>query len=351
MKDWINQRKIRKLFLQAAKIAVGSSLGMCIAEKMNLQFATSVGTITLLTLVMTKWDTVRLSVYRILSFGISVLLAGVLFQTIRSEWVAYGAYIFLVFLICTFLDWKAVISVNAVIGTHFLVERDFSYAFIRNEFLLVLTGITIALVLNLFHGNRSHQDHIIKNMRQTEQDLQMILGELAAYLDDQRMQRDVWADLRLLEEQLHHRIAESYEYQDNTFSAHPEYYINYFEMRMGQCQVLHSLHSEMRKIRKIPKQAKIVSQYIVYLIAYVTEINVPTEQMKALDEIFKHMENEPLPTSREEFENRALLYHVLMDLEEFLILKKRFVESLDEKQRAIYWNKKIKKGVDNCRTR
>ena len=44
MKDLINQRKIRKLFLQAAKIAVGSSLGMCIAEKMNLQFATSVGT-------------------------------------------------------------------------------------------------------------------------------------------------------------------------------------------------------------------------------------------------------------------------------------------------------------------
>lgn len=340
MKDWINQRKIRKLFLQAAKIAVGSSLGMCIAEKMNLQFATSVGTITLLTLVMTKWDTIRLSVYRILSFGISVLLAGILFQTIQSEWVAYGAYIFLVFLICTFLDWKAVISVNAVIGTHFLVERDFSYAFIRNEFFLVLTGITIALLLNLFHGNRSHQNHIIQNMRKSERELQTILGELAAYLDELKQQRDVWAGLRLLEEQLHHWIAEAYEYQENTFSSHPEYYIDYFEMRSGQCQVLHSLHSEMRKIRKLPKQAKIVSQYIRYLIAYVTEINIPTEQMKALDEIFQHMEKEPLPKSREEFESRALLYHVLMDLEEFLVLKKRFVESLDEKQKAIYWGGK-----------
>ena len=70
----------------------------------------------------------------------------------------------------------------------------------------------------------------------------------------------------------------------------------------------------------------------------VTEINIPIEQMKALDEIFKHMENEPLPKSREEFENRAMLYHVLMDLEEFLILKKRFAESLDEKQKKIYWS-------------
>ena len=336
----MNKIKAKKILLQAIKIAIGSSLGMYIAEMMNLQFATSVGTITLLTIVMTKWDTVRLSFYRILSFGISVILAGILFQTIRSEWVAYGAYIFLIFVICTFLDWKAVISVNAVIGTHFLVERDFSYAFIRNEFFLVLTGITIALVLNLFHGNRSHQNYIIQNMRKSEQDLQMILGELAAYLDDQKLQRDVWADLRLLEEQLHHWIAEAYEYQENTFSAHPEYYINYFEMRSGQCQVLHSLHSEMRKIRKIPKQAEIVSQYIRNLIAYVTEMNIPTEQMKALDEIFRHMENEPLPKSREEFENRALLYHVLMDLEEFLILKKRFAESLDEKQKAIYWGNK-----------
>ena len=77
------------MFLQAAKIAVGSSLGMCIAEKMNLQFATSVGTITLLTLVMTTWDTVRLSVYRILSFGISVLLAGILSKLKQNTPILY----------------------------------------------------------------------------------------------------------------------------------------------------------------------------------------------------------------------------------------------------------------------
>lgn len=39
------------------------------------------------------------------------------------------------------------------------------------------------------------------------------------------------------------------------------------------------------------------------------------------------MKKEPLPVTREEFESRALLYHILMDLEEFLIEKKRFVTS------------------------
>lgn len=39
----------------------------------------------------------------------------------------------------------------------------------------------------------------------------------------------------------------------------------------------------------------------------------------------------------DDFESRAKLYHILMDLEEFLIFNRRFVEGLDERQRRIYW--------------
>ena len=75
----------------------------------------------------------------------------------------------------------------------------------------------------------------------------------------------------------------------------------------------------------IPAQAKVVVEYIRYLNQYVTELNDPIPQLKFLEEIFQRMKQEPLPVSREEFENRAVLYHILMDLEEFLIFKKRFV--------------------------
>lgn len=329
--------KYKKALMQAIKIAVGSSLTIFLAEKFQLQFATSAGTITLLTIVTTKWETVRLSLYRILSFGISVVLAGILFQAIHLEWVAFGVYIFLVVIICNVMDWNAAISVNAVIGTHFLTEKNFTYEFIRNEFFLVVIGITVAIVLNLFHGNRSQENKIIQNIRAVESSLQMILGELAAYLDNRNMQRDVWQDIRLLKENLHQYTAMAYEYQENTFHSHPGYYISYFEMRLSQCNVLHNLHSEMKKIRKIPEQAKVVSQYILYLADYVTESNIPMEQLEKLSSIFERMEHEPLPKSREEFISRAMLYHILMDLEDFLILKKRFTDSLDEKKKKIYW--------------
>lgn len=329
--------KYKKAFLQAVKIAVGSSFAVFLAETFQLQFAVSAGTVTLLTIVTTKWETIRLSLYRILSFGISVVLAGILFQVVHSEWVGFGLYLFLIVSICDFMDWKAAISVNAVIGTHFLTEKDFSYEFIGNEFFLVVTGITVAIVLNLFHGNNNQKTQIILHMREVENRMGMILGELSVYLNNGDMQRDVWEDIRLLEENLHHFVTMAYEYQENTFYSHSKYYINYFELRLNQCMVLHNLHSEMRKIRKIPEQAKVISQYILYLTAYVTEMNIPTEQIRNLDAIFQKMEHEPLPKSREEFVSRAMLYHILMDLEEFLILKKRFVESLDKKKRKIYW--------------
>ena len=51
------------------------------------------------------------------------------------------------------------------------------------------------------------------------------------------------------------------------------------------------------------------------------------------------MKQEELPESWELFEGKAKIYHILMDLEEFLICKKRFVEGLDEKKLRIYWNR------------
>ncbi|MCI9507844.1 MAG: hypothetical protein HFF62_14990 [Oscillospiraceae bacterium] len=86
--------------------------------------------------------------------------------------------------------------------------------------------------------------------------------------------------------------------------------------------IRNNLQNEMRKLKTIPRQAKVVVEYIRYMNQYVAELNEPELQLERLDEIFQQMEEEPLPT---EFESRALLYHILMDLEEFLPEKQQFL--------------------------
>lgn len=332
-------RKIKKLLFRATKIALGSSTAIYIATMLNLQFAVAAGSITLLTLVTTKWETLHLSCFRLLTFSVSITTILVLFPHLEIQWVAYGLFIFIIVLISDILGWSATISVNAVIGTHFLTEKDFSTQFILNELMLVVIGIVIAIILNLFHANRSEEEHIIKNMRRTEHQLQVILGEVATYLSKKRLQRDVWADIRTLENKLDGYISDAHAYQNNTFSSDPQYYIDYFEMRRNQCQVLHNLHYEIKKLRRIPDQAKIVSEYILYMSEYVIEVNTPSLQLDRLEETINNLKAQPLPQTYDEFENRALLYHILMDLEEFLVFKQRFVRDTDDEILDKYWSR------------
>lgn len=329
--------KWKKILLQAVKIAIGSSAAIWLAETLGLNYSASAGTITLLTLMTTKWETVKLSLFRLVTFAIAIVVAGSVFLHMESTWLAYGIFIFVMSVISYTCGWKATLSVNAVTGTHLITTHDFSLVSVKNEFILVLIGISLALILNLFHDNHNHRKDMIANMRYVEKCMQTILEEMAKYLSNIPVQFDIWQNIRELEQKLQEYVREAYEYQDNTFYSHPEYYINYFNMRCDQCQVLYNLHYEMKKIQSLPEQSKIVADYIQYLADYVQEHNVPSAQIDRLKQMFINARWEELPKTRGEFEGRAMLYHILMDLEDFLMYKQKFIEGLDERQIKVYW--------------
>lgn len=333
------KKKFKKVLLQGLKIGMGSSIAIYLAVLCKLDYAISAGSITLLTIVSTKWDTVKLSLFRVITMILAIAMACLIFSHLHNEWIAYGIFVFIMVIICELLGWGATISVNAVIGAHFLMELDFSLPFILNECLLVIIGITVAVVLNLFYDYRAQESTIIRNMRYTEQQLQMLLKEMAAFLSEKEMKLDVWEEIRRVEDEVKTFVQDAYDYQNNTFHSHPGYYVDYFEMRMQQVKVLYSLQFELNKIRTVPKQAQVIAEYISYLTDYVIEVNAPTKQIERLNQIFLDMKKEPMPVTRDEFENRAMLFHILMDLEEFLKAKKYFVEALDEVQMKRYWNR------------
>lgn len=329
--------KTKKVVLVSVKIGIGASLAIYIAEQLHLQFQASAGIIALLSILTTKWGTLKLSILRIVTFFLSVAACWILFDVLKWDWFGFGLFLFLMIGICEWFGIRSTVSVNAVIATHFLATKDFSSDFLLNEFLLLLLGVTIAFLLNLFQGNKSHEKIIIENMRYTEQRLQDSLEKLAVYLEGGTIEGNVWDDIIGLEKKLKDFLEQAYEYQNNTWHFHPGYYIDYFEMRMKQYGILHNLHYEIKKIRTMPKLAAVVSQYIRYMKQYVTEMNRPDQQLQKLHQIIEDTKKEELPETWEAFEGKAKVYHIMMDLEEFLIYKKRFIEGLDEKQRKIYW--------------
>ena len=313
--------------IYAARLALASSLAIYMADIFKLEFATQAGVICLFTMLSTAKDTLRLSGARLVSFIVTFATAWVTFHYISSEWVAFGVYIFVTIVFSEMFGWGAALSANVVAGCHFLSVDNFTTAIIINEFYIVLTGMTFAILFNFFRDTDSAKEHLEKRIEEVQSKMQLVLEEMAEYLATQGKDRDVWSLLEDLQKYLEKSIMLASEYEGNSFLGDAKYYVRYFEMRSNQCTILINLHEELTKIKFIPKQSDIIIEYLQYLRDFVTEMNVPDKQIDNLEKVFERMREDELPVTREEFESRAMLFHVLMDLEDFLKTKKHFIDS------------------------
>lgn len=331
MKLLQDKKRIKRICKKSLKIGVGSGLAIIMAHFLGLKYEIFAGTITLLTILTTKLETIRLSLYRIITFLFSVLVCFLIFNHIGGGWIEYGVFVLIMVFFCEIMGWSATISVNAVIGAHFFTEGNFSLEFIANEFLLLLIGIGIAMILSLYSNNKGTKRRVMNDMQYVEEQIRMILNHMASYLRNKPLQGSVWDDINKLEKKIKEYIEDAYEYNNNSFSKHTEYYIDYFEMRLLQIDELHSLHYEMKKMQSMPEQAEVVAEFIDYVIECIGKMNALDMQLERLYDLLEMTKHHKLPDSREEFESQAILYHVLMDLEDFLLIKKRFVDELDKK--------------------
>jgi uncharacterized membrane protein YgaE (UPF0421/DUF939 family) len=88
-----NRTSKRKTLWLALKIAIGSSTAIYLAELLHLQYASAAGGIALLTIMGTKWETLRLSLLRVVTFFFTVTLMGLALLMFDSEVAAYGVFV------------------------------------------------------------------------------------------------------------------------------------------------------------------------------------------------------------------------------------------------------------------
>ena len=140
----------------------------------------------------------------------------------RLGWVNYGVYIFLMVHVCYFFGWQNTISVNAVMGTHYLMTPDYSVNFAANELVLIMIGTSLALAMNW--RMPSNLKVLREDIRKVEDDMQQVLLELAGYLGGNLQGEHIWIDLDRLEEWIHEGLERAHEHAHNTLSEEDRYY-------------------------------------------------------------------------------------------------------------------------------
>lgn len=321
--------------LKVLKIAFGSMMAVIIADVLHLSYVTSAGIITLLSVQNTKRETVFVMLKRLAAFLMAVLIAAVCFTVLGYHPLALGFFLLLFVGVCQVCSFQDAIAMNAVLVTHFYVEQSMSRFWIRNEVLLLLIGAGIGVLMNLYiPDNRA----VIKQAQaDIEDSMKKILGRMAQFILQESKESYDGNCFLELDHQLKAANEEAVANRDNRLLTDTRYYLDYMSMRMSQVHILKRIYGNIHLLNTVPTQAYAVSEFIGRISDTFRESNNARSLLDRLAKLKLAMKEEALPITREEFENRALLYQILCDFEEFLTVKRRFAEQLGEKDKQKYW--------------
>lgn len=316
--------------MYALKIGIGSALAIYIAELLQLEFSSSAGIITLLSVAGTKTETRQLGIDRLTTFILMVVLSVIFHFLIGKEWIGYGIVLVLLTFILSMKSLLATLSVNAVALSHLLRLERITAQAIFNEFLLLAIGLVIAIIINHFQNYESQRRYLQIASSDAENRIKGIFLKLSEYLKDPKVVNFVWDDIIKLEKDLLEQTQVAFQYQQNRLPARDDYYTDYFEMRLQQTAVLHNLHYEMKKVRQFHEDAVIIAGFLDEIVEHISDMHTPDHQLHQLDQLVAEIQEQNLPNLRDEFLSKARVYHILMDLEEFLVFKKRFIKEHGE---------------------
>lgn len=306
--------------IKTLKVAIGSMLAIIIAQSLNVAYSTSAGVIALLSIQNTKKETIYVALKRGASFFLAIFIAIITFSLLGYSPISFGIFLLFFVAISYKLELGDGISINAVLMTHLLVEKSISFSWIINEAGLFIIGSSIGIVLNLYMP--SSKAAVVEFQRKVEEKSRRILENISRKINGEKIQAE--EDIKQLFKILKTAKKKAYENMNNTFAGDTQYYIDYIDMRKSQTKILKKIYGNLELLTMVPNQGKRISEFILRISETYHENNNGKKLLKQLNELKIYMKNEPLPKDRDEFENRAILFVVLSDLERFLELKVEF---------------------------
>ncbi len=280
---------------------------------------------------------------RLLSFVMALAISAAGFSAFGYGPLAVCVFLLFFSAACMAFGMQEGISVNTVLMTHFLAERSMTGANITNELGLLAVGAGIGVILNLYIPGKVHL--IRTSQRRIESHMKEILRKMAGQLATGKGGDAGLADgepplsslLIELDAELKQGEKSAYEDMENKLLTETRYYLRYMNMRRTQAFVLGRIEGELKHLGELPSQAQPIAELMERISGGFHEYNNAVGLLEALDAVKKAMREQPLPELREEFENRAVLFQILLELEQFLEIKKEFVEELSAEEIGKFW--------------
>lgn len=326
-------------YIKIFKIAAGAGIAVIIAQSLGVNYSTSAGVITLLSIQNTKKETIRVMTLRLYSFGMALALAALSFFLFGYGALAFGVFLLFFSGASLMLGMQEGISVNTVLMTHFMAEQSMTLQNVGNEMAILVIGAGIGVLLNLYIPGKEKQ--IQAKQREIENRMKLILRDMARRLSatEKTSAGRLRGNLMELDEELKQGEKHAYEEMENKLLTETRYYLRYMNMRRVQSVALRQIEENIGHLRMLPPQSEQISHFMEEIRVSFHEHNNAVELLWELEKVKDSIRKQPLPETRDEFENRAVLYRILLELERFLDIKKTFVEELSEDEIMKFWGR------------
>lgn len=305
------------------KITVAAILAILLANGLQLEFASTAGIITILSIQKTKKETFYTAGRRSLGFFIALVLAAMCFGCFGFTVGAFAIYLLLFSMICLYFGWIEAIAMDSVLITHFLTKESMEVSVVLNEIALFLIGTTFGILANLYL--RRNQEEFDSLREKVDQEICGILKRMSKrLLEPDKSSYNGKCFLPIQDLVMRAKESAYRNYNNQLLGAnHTE--IDYIEMREQQIEVLKHIYESIKMVQSIPVQTRKIATLILEIEEGYHQENTVEGFCQQLEEMFLEMEQEPLPKDREEFEARAVLFYIMKQLQEFLRLKKQYI--------------------------
>lgn len=305
----------RQIINISIKMILAGVITLFVTYFLGFKYYTTASAVSILSIQLTKKDFIVVAGKRIISGIAAILLSSLMFLVFDNTFIVFALFLTVFIFASWFFKISEGIVASVVLVTHLLLVDELTTAFIIEEILLLIVSIGIAFFINMFYPEftkinikRSllEIDSIIENELIK---IERILNntEINYQIDYQKEFNKIMSDAMMIDK--------------NIVVQNDHRYVTYLNMRNLQLKTLFKIEENIKKLDTIHEYQVLITQFIEKLSKNIGFDNNASFLLKELASLRSFFMNEPLPKTRKEFETRAILFQIILELENFLKYK------------------------------
>ncbi|WP_010287801.1 aromatic acid exporter family protein [Kurthia massiliensis] len=310
-----------RIGFRTVKTAVGVGLAIWFAHLMKLDYYTSAGILTILSIQTTKRKSIHAIYTRIIASFVVLILSFIFFNALGYYASVLGLLVLILLPILVMLKVTPGFVSSSVILLHIFNEQHFTWSLLGNEFLIMLIGFGVGFLVNMQMPDIEPELNVYRI--EIEKNYSIIFTEIAKYLRDGDT---TWDGKELLQATEAVNKGKSLAYQDveNHITRKENLFYRYFDVREQQLEIIERILPKITNLPTIVTQSHMIADFMDELASNVHSGNTALKYRRKLASVKETFQTMPLPRSHEEFVAMGSLYQFIEEMDHYLAIKQNF---------------------------